>query len=107
MPPAMTTPAHEVLIVTTPFVDACPVVMYAGTVTSRVIVGAGFFKDIAARARDMVGGRSVAYEEELAQATETALAELQDRAAALGANCVLSTHIQTESTLICLGHVFD
>ena len=57
--------------------------------TGEVIVGANIFKDLFAGIRDIVGGRSGAYENSLRDARETALKELADEARALGADGVI------------------
>ncbi len=46
--------------------------------------------------RDIVGGRSGAYEKELAKAREIAFGELQQRASELGANAVVGIDIDYE-----------
>jgi uncharacterized protein YbjQ (UPF0145 family) len=46
--------------------------------------------------RDIVGGRSGTYEKELQRAREIALKELEERAAALGANAVVGVDLDYE-----------
>ena len=50
-----------------------------------------------AAVRDLVGGRSAAYERELGKAREIALAELEDWADEVGANAVIGVNIDYES----------
>jgi uncharacterized protein YbjQ (UPF0145 family) len=50
------------LMTTTTTVEGRPVAQYLGVVTGEVIVGANIFKDLFASVRDIVGGRSGAYE---------------------------------------------
>lgn len=88
--------AH-VLLVSTPTIEACPITAYSGFVTTRIVMGTGFFKDLDASVRDIAGGRSGGYEAELDEATQRALDELREKAAKLGANCVLSVSVQIES----------
>jgi len=57
---------------------------YLGIVTGEAILGANMFKDLFAGIRDVVGGRSAAYERELQNARDIALAEMSDRAVRLG-----------------------
>ena len=60
-------------------------------------MGANMFKDMFAGIRDIVGGRSGAYEEELRRAKDIALAEMQDNARQLGANAVLGVDLDYET----------
>ena len=69
---------------------------YLGIVTGEAILGANIFKDFFAGIRDIVGGRSAAYEQELRKAREIALAELEQQAAALGANAVIGVDLDYE-----------
>ena len=66
------------IITTTPSVEGAKVVKYLGVITGEAILGANIFRDIFAAVRDIVGGRSAAYERELGKAREIALAELED-----------------------------
>ena len=70
---------------------------YHGIVTGEAILGANIFKDFFAGIRDVVGGRSAAYEKELQKAREIALAEMQERAEELGANAVIGVDIDYET----------
>jgi uncharacterized protein YbjQ (UPF0145 family) len=67
-----------------------------GLVTGEAILGANLFRDIFAGIRDIVGGRSAAYEKELRQAKEIALAEMSEFAAQLGANAVVAVALDYE-----------
>ena len=71
------------ILTTTTSIEGRPVTEYLGIVTGEAILGANLFKDIFAGVRDIVGGRSGAYEKELRKAREIALQELQQTAAAL------------------------
>jgi len=90
------TPAGEMIVTTTNGVDGRPVQRYCGVVTGEVIVGANLFRDLFASVRDIVGGRSGAYEEVLGRAREEALAEMRQRAAALGGNAVIGVDLDYE-----------
>jgi len=85
------------IITTTPSVEGAKVVKYLGVITGEAILGANIFRDIFAAVRDIVGGRSAAYERELGKAREIALAELEDWADELGANAVIGVNIDHES----------
>lgn len=84
------------LMTTTTVVEGRTVSEYLGVVTGEVIVGANIFKDLFAGIRDIVGGRSGAYESTLRDARRTALAELADEAAAMGADGVVGIDIDYE-----------
>ncbi len=73
---------------------------YLGMVSGEAILGANIFKDFFAGIRDIVGGRSAAYEQELKHAKEIALQEMEAEAAALGANAILAVDLDYESLQI-------
>jgi uncharacterized protein YbjQ (UPF0145 family) len=85
------------IVTTTPSVEGRPVREYLGVVAGEAILGANIFKDFGAGIRDVIGGRSAGYEKDLKKARETALAEMQQAAEALGANAVLSVDIDYET----------
>jgi uncharacterized protein YbjQ (UPF0145 family) len=66
-------------------------------VTGEAILGANIFKDIMAGIRDIVGGRSGAYEKAFRKARQIALEEMEQEAAELGANAIVGIHIDTET----------
>ena len=72
--------------VTTPTVENGVIVEYKGIVTGQVVNGVNFIKDFGASIRNIVGGRSAGYEEELESARLAALAEMESHAARLGVN---------------------
>jgi uncharacterized protein YbjQ (UPF0145 family) len=84
------------LVTTTPGIEGKRIVKYCGVTAGEAILGANVFKDLFASVRDIVGGRSATYEKELQRAREIALAELQERAAALGANAVVGVDLDYE-----------
>lgn len=69
---------------------------YLGIVFGEVIAGVNLFSDIGAGLRNIIGGRSAGYEEELKQARENALAEMEKRAKELGANAIIGVDIDYE-----------
>lgn len=87
---------HMMIISTTNKIEGQPVKVYHGIVTGETIIGANLFRDIFASIRDIVGGRSGAYEEVLKEARETALREMEDRARSLGANAVIGVDLDYE-----------
>jgi uncharacterized protein YbjQ (UPF0145 family) len=86
-----------VIYTTTPSVENRPISEYLGIVTGEAILGANIFKDLFAGIRDIVGGRSGAYEEELRKAREIALNELGAWATQLGADAVVGIDIDYET----------
>lgn len=84
------------LITTTSHVEGKTVTNYLGVVTGETIVGANIFRDILASIRDVVGGRSGAYENALAGARELALKEMADAAREMGANAVIGVDFDYE-----------
>lgn len=85
------------LVVTTPAVPERRTVRTFGMVSGDAILGANIFRDFFASIRDIVGGRSAAYETELRRAKEVALQELESEAAALGANAVVGVDLDYET----------
>lgn len=85
------------LTVTTPSIEGRRIVQYFGLVSGEAILGANIFRDIFASIRDIVGGRSGAYEKELRKAKEIALQEMQEQAKALGANAVVGVDLDYET----------
>ena len=84
------------IITTTDYVPGFEVVEYKGLATGEVVAGINFLKDIGAGLRNVFGGRSAGYEDELIAARNSALQELESRAAAMGANAVVGVKITTE-----------
>ncbi|CUA96885.1 heavy metal-binding domain-containing protein [Pannonibacter indicus] len=85
------------LVTTTSTLQGREIVEYRGLVTGEAILGANIFKDLFAGIRDIVGGRSGAYEAELAKARKIALDELLQQAASLGANAVIGVDLDYET----------
>ncbi|MCY4073493.1 MAG: heavy metal-binding domain-containing protein [Chloroflexi bacterium] len=85
------------IVTTTPSVEGQPVAEYLGIVSGEAIMGANMFKDIFAGIRDIVGGRSGAYEEELRRAKDIALSEMTDNARMMGADAILSVDLDYET----------
>lgn len=84
------------IVTTTPGIEGRSIAAYRGIVTGEAILGANIFRDLFAGIRDIVGGRSAAYEQELGKARRTALAEMQERAAELGATAVVGVDLDYE-----------
>ncbi len=85
-----------VTLTTTSSIEGRKILEYKGIVFGEVISGVDFVKDFTAGLTNFFGGRSGSYEGELQKAREQALAELQQRAAALGANAVVGVDLDYE-----------
>lgn len=70
---------------------------YLGIVSGEAILGANVFRDFFAGLRDIVGGRSAAYEASLREAKEIALREMTASARELGANAVIGIDLDYEN----------
>jgi len=70
---------------------------YLGIVVGETILGTNIFRDIGAGLRDLVGGRSGAYEKKMTEARETAIREMSEKAQALGADAVVGVDIDYET----------
>ncbi len=82
---------------TTPTVEGHRTTRVIGIVSGETILGANIFRDFLAGIRDIVGGRSGAYETVLRDARKTALAEMSREAQSLGANAVVAVDIDYET----------
>ena len=84
------------VITTTNEIQDKKVIEYKGIVFGEVISGINMFKDMGARLRNIFGGRSKGYEDELLTARENALEEMKTRAANLGANAIIGVKMDYE-----------
>lgn len=84
------------LVTTTPNLEGKKIERYCGIVVGEAVMGANVFKDIFASIRDIVGGRSGSYEDELTRARKIAFMELSEEARILGANAVIGIDIDYE-----------
>lgn len=84
------------IITTTPSVEGYEITGYYGIVFGEVISGVNLLKDLGAGLRNVFGGRSQGYEDELVNARNQALAELERRAADLQAHAVIGVDIDYE-----------
>ena len=84
-------------VTTTPSIEGKRINAYKGVVTRQAILGANNFKDFFAGIRDIVGGRSAAYERELRRAREIAMDEMRTAATELGANAIVGVDLDYET----------
>ena len=85
------------IIVTTPNLEGRRISRYLGLVSGDAVLGANIFRDLLAGIRDIVGGRSAAYEKELRQEKRIAMVEMMDEATELGANAVVGVDLDYET----------
>ena len=84
------------IITTTPIIEGRSIQEYRGVVFGEVIAGVDFIKDFSAGLSNIFGGRSTSYEEELIRARQQAMAEMEKRAAALGADAIVGVDLDYE-----------
>ncbi|WP_414830544.1 heavy metal-binding domain-containing protein [Alteromonas sp. H39] len=84
------------IITTTPNLEGKKIEQYYGIVVGEAVMGANLFKDLFASIRDIVGGRSGSYEDELTKARKLAFTELEHEARGMGANAVVGIDIDYE-----------
>ena len=82
------------ILTTTPTVEGRAIVEYKGVVFGEVISGVNFIRDFAAGIRNIIGGRSGSYEDELIKARSQAMEEMASRALNLGADAVVGIDIK-------------
>jgi uncharacterized protein YbjQ (UPF0145 family) len=85
------------LVTTTDVLQDRRIRHYLGIVGGEAIMGANLFKDLLAGIRDIVGGRSQAYEKELRKAKAIAIEEMSEQAATMGANAVIGVGFDYET----------
>ena len=85
------------LLTTTNNIEGKRIVTYHGIVSGETIIGANIIRVLFAGIRDIVGGRSNAYEEVLKEAKEAALREIEEAARAKGANAVIAIDLDYET----------
>ena len=84
------------ILTTTPTIEGKEIKSYHGIVIGEAIMGANIFKDLFASIRDIVGGRSGSYEDELTKARQIAFRELEQEALGMGANAVVGIDLDYE-----------
>jgi uncharacterized protein YbjQ (UPF0145 family) len=82
-----------VLILTTPTIEGKNITKYHGLVTGDALLGANIYKDMFSGVRDVVGGRTSKYEEELTAARNLAMDSMKEKAEKKGANAIIGTRV--------------
>tara|TARA_R110002020_G_scaffold5887_1_gene24206 strand:+ start:1017 stop:1343 length:327 start_codon:yes stop_codon:yes gene_type:complete len=85
------------IVSTTNSIEGREIIEYKGIVTGEAILGTNIFRDLFAGIRDIVGGRSGAYEKALREARQIALRDMQEEADRLGANAVIGIDLDYEN----------
>ena len=85
------------LVTTTNSLEGKTIETYHGIVSGEAIMGANIVRDIFATVTDIVGGRSAAYEDKLAEGRKIALEEMTERARAMGANAIIGVDLDFET----------
>lgn len=81
------------IITTTNNVPGREIIEYKGLATGEVVAGINFVKDIKAGFRNVFGGRSAEYQEEIINARSQVLEEIRSNASKLGANAIIGLSI--------------
>lgn len=81
------------LILTTPTIEGKKIIEYYGLVTGDSLLGANLYKDMFSGVRDVVGGRTSKYEEELTNARQLAMESMKEKAEKKGANAIIGTRV--------------
>ncbi|SFE12842.1 heavy metal-binding domain-containing protein [Roseivivax sediminis] len=84
------------IVTTTPSVEGYQIADYKDIVVGEAIMGTNVFRDFFSQVRDVIGGRSGAYESALREARTEAFKDLREQAAQLGANAVVGVDIDYE-----------
>lgn len=84
------------ILTTTPSVEGMTITEYKGVVFGEVVAGVNFIRDFKASIRNIIGGRSGSYEDELIKARTQAMNEMTERAAKLGADAVVGIDLDYE-----------
>ena len=84
------------IITTTQSIEGQIIREYKGIVVGEAIMGANIVRDFFASITDVIGGRSGAYEQKLADARQIAEAELADEVRARGTNAVVGVDLDYE-----------
>ncbi|NKE07507.1 MULTISPECIES: YbjQ family protein [Mesobacillus] len=85
------------IVTTTSTLQGREVESYMGIVSGEAIMGANVVRDFLASVTDVIGGRSSAYENKLAEGREIAIREMEDKARRMGANAIIGVDLDFET----------
>lgn len=84
------------IVTTTQAIEGYRITGYYGIVFGEVVTSVNFLRDIGAGLRNVFGGRSAGYEDELEQARTKAMREMEERASRMGAHAVVGVDFDYE-----------
>ncbi|MDM5191447.1 heavy metal-binding domain-containing protein [Bacillus hominis] len=84
------------IVTTTNTIQGKEIIEYVDIVNGEAIMGANILRDIFASVRDVVGGRSGAYESKLKEARDIAMEEMKQLATQKGANAIVGIDVDYE-----------
>ena len=73
------------------------IISYKGIVTGESLIGANIYKDLFSGVRDVVGGRTSRYEEEIKKARDIAFKSMKEKAEQLNANAIIGLKISYDN----------
>ena len=73
------------------------IISYKGIVTGESLIGANIYKDLFSGVRDVVGGRTSRYEEEIKKARDIAFKSMKEKADQLNANAIIGLKISYDN----------
>ena len=85
------------IVTTTNVIEGRPIAEYIGVVSAQSVLGVNAFKDVAAGMRNVFGGRSKSYENELTAGVSATLEELEEQAKGVGADALVGVDIDYET----------
>lgn len=85
------------IVTTTPDISGYQVTEYLGIVAGEAVMGVNMFRDLGASLRNVFGGRSAGYEDEMQRAREEVISEMMQRAEELGADAVVGASLGYET----------
>ncbi|MDM5237923.1 hypothetical protein COE30_08400 [Bacillus cereus] len=84
------------IVTTTSGIQGKEIIEYIDIVNGEAIMGANIVRDLFASVRDVVGGRSGAYESKLKEARDIAMNEMKELAKQKGANAIVGIDVDYE-----------
>ncbi|KEK21870.1 MULTISPECIES: heavy metal-binding domain-containing protein [Bacillus] len=84
------------IVTTTSTIQGKEIIEYIDIVNGEAIMGANIVRDLFASVRDVVGGRSGAYESKLKEARDIAMEEMKVLAKQKGANAIVGIDVDYE-----------
>ena len=84
------------IVTTTSTIQGKEITEYIDIVNGEAIMGANIVRDLFASVRDVVGGRSGAYESKLKEARDIAMEEMKAVAKQKGANAIVGIDVDYE-----------